>query len=75
MAMRSMEGYAVDAVDFANAAIGADLRAKRDAAGLTQAEVAKKAKMRPEVLSRVESGQGNPTVATINRILKAIDLR
>lgn len=50
-----------------------DLRRKREAAGLTQAEVARRAKMKPEALCRIEKGGGNPTVRTIGRILKAIE--
>lgn len=71
-AIRALEGASVDAREFIETAVASDLREKREAAGLTQVEVAKKAKMRQEVLSRIESGQGNPTVSTIKRILKAI---
>lgn len=70
--LRALEGASVDAREFIQSSIASDLREKREAAGLTQVEVAKKAKMRQEVLSRIETGQGNPTVATIKRILRAI---
>jgi transcriptional regulator with XRE-family HTH domain len=70
--MRALEDASVNAKEFIEGSIAADLREKREAVGLTQVEVAKKAKMRQEVLSRIEGGQGNPTVATIGRILKAI---
>jgi len=66
------QGVSIDAREFIESSIASDLREKREAAGLTQAEVAKKAKMRQEVPSRIESGHGNPTVATIKRILKAL---
>jgi len=62
----------VDALDFLNLSIGADLRKRRESLGLTQVEVARKARMRPEVLSRLEKGHGNPTVRTVRRILRAM---
>lgn len=71
--MRALEDASVNAKEFIEGSIAADLKEKREAAGLTQVEVVKEAKMRQEVLSRIESGQGNPTVATITRILKAIE--
>jgi predicted transcriptional regulator len=62
----------MDAVSFANAAIGDDLRRMRQEADLSQAEVARKAKIRPEMLCRIESGNGNPTVSTVAKIVRAI---
>lgn len=70
--MHALEGAAVNAREFIEGSIAADLKGRREAAGLTQVEVARKAKMRQEVLSRIESGHGNPTVRTIKKILKAI---
>lgn len=63
----------VNAVQFANMTIGKDLLKMRQAAGLTQAQVARKAKMRPEMLCRIELGNGNPTVSTVTKIVKAIE--
>jgi predicted transcriptional regulator len=62
----------MDAVSFANTAIGDDLRKMRLEADLSQAEVARKAKIRPEMLCRIESGNGNPTVSTVAKIVRAI---
>jgi transcriptional regulator with XRE-family HTH domain len=39
---------------------------------LTQAEVAVRAGIRLETISRLENGHGNPTMATVRRILKAL---
>ena len=61
-----------DAVEALNWLSGRDLRRDREAAGLTQAEVARRAGMRAETLSRLERGRGNPTVRTIARIVRAI---
>lgn len=57
----------------ANKLIGLDLRRMRTEAELTQAVVARKAKIRPEMLCRIEAGHGNPTVGTITKIVKAIE--
>ena len=64
---------AVDAVEFARASIGRDLRRKRAKAGLTQAQVAARSGLRLETISRLENGRGNPTVATVRRILSAVE--
>lgn len=61
-----------DALDALNWLSGRDLRRDREAAGLTQTEVARRAGMRAETLSRLERGRGNPTVGTIARIVRAI---
>ena len=61
-----------DAVEFANEAIGRDLRRKREALKMNQQEVAQKADIRIETLSRIESGRANPTIGTVKKILKAL---
>lgn len=62
----------VDAVDFARASIGRDLRRRRAKAGLTQAQVASRSGLRLETVCRLENGKGNPTVSTVRRILAAL---
>ncbi len=54
--------------------IGSQLRAARLQAGLTQVELAQKAGVRQAVISRLERGQGNPTIALIAEIAGAISL-
>lgn len=70
--MRYPDEGAVNAIQFANESIGRKIRAKREALDLTQSDLAKKVGMRPEIISRIESGQGNPTIATIRRVLKTL---
>ncbi len=65
-------GRRIDAVRFANESIGRDLARLRREAGLSQTEVASRAGIRAETLSRLENGQANPTVATVRRILRAL---
>jgi DNA-binding XRE family transcriptional regulator len=66
------EGPYVDALEFTRRSIGKGLRRDRLKAGLKQSEVAAKAGIRVETLSRLESGKGNPTVATIKAICRAL---
>ncbi len=69
------EGPYVDAVDYARESIGRGLRRDRLKAGLTQSTVAGRAGIRGETLSRIESGRGNPTVATLKAITRALGRR
>lgn len=73
--LHGAETEATDAIEFARASIGRDLRRKRERTHLTQAQVAARAGIRLETLSRLENGHGNPTVATIRRILRALGER
>jgi ribosome-binding protein aMBF1 (putative translation factor) len=40
--------------------------------GLSQAELARRARIRPETLNRIEHAKNTPTVATVDRIEKAL---
>ena len=52
--------------------IGKRLKALREAAGLSQATVATTAKISREYLARLEAGQHDPTVGTLQRLAKAL---
>jgi predicted transcriptional regulator len=56
------------AYNIARGVIGARLAKK-----LTQAELAKNAGVSREVIARLESGTGNPTVRTVCRVVSALD--
>jgi len=62
-----------DALAYATVSIAKDLRRQRLAAGLTQADVSRRAGVRVETVSRLENGRGNPTVATVSKIVRAIN--
>lgn len=61
-----------ETLDFIKNSFGRVLRAKRERAGLTQEALAKKAKVRPETVSRIEAGRGNPTLSTLRGLMKAV---
>jgi DNA-binding XRE family transcriptional regulator len=49
-----------------------NLRALREAAGLTQAELAARADMLQPVVARLEGGRGAPQLATLRRYVRAL---
>jgi len=57
---------------FGAVAIGRALRQRRLKVGLTQAELALRAGIRPETLSRLENGRGNSTLATLEALHRAL---
>ncbi len=46
---------------------------RRRAAGLSQAELARRAEIRPETLNRIERGRTNPDFATVRKLVLAMD--
>ena len=52
--------------------IAANIRKARQASGLTQAEVAKKAEVSENHYAQIERGEKNPTLSTFIRIIDAI---
>ena len=70
---RDAERARENSSQFAGKAIGPDLRARRLQARLKSSDVARQAGIRVETLSRIENGRTNPTVATVQSILAALD--
>jgi len=62
----------VPAVAFARATLARGIIRDRARAGLSQAELARRAGIRPETVCRIERGRHTPSVATIQRIDRAI---
>jgi DNA-binding XRE family transcriptional regulator len=54
------------------ASIAREIVADRKAAGLTQQKLAKRAGIRQETLSRIESGKHTPTLKTLKKIDRAL---
>ena len=54
------------------ASIARDIAADRKSAGLTQHQLARRARIRQETLSRIESGKHTPTMKTLKKIDRAL---
>jgi DNA-binding XRE family transcriptional regulator len=63
-----------DALKVANLSIARRIRTYRKKAGMGQLELATAAGVRPETVSRIERGEGNPTVGTIEKLIRAMGL-
>ena len=61
-----------DAIAFGRAAIARKLVSRRIQAGWTQKELAKRAGMRLETISRLEGGKHSPTHETMTRLDQAL---
>ena len=73
--VREAAGRAFDSELAERQAVGAALAAARKNCGATQQVVADAAGIQQAELSRIENGVSNPTVATLLKILAALDLR
>lgn len=62
----------VPAVEFGRKLLARRMILARRRAGLTQAELARRAKIRVETLNRLEKGKHNPDETTFNKIEKAL---
>ena len=63
----------VPAVEFAQASIARKLIRDRRRAGLTQSDLARRAGIRLQSLTRIEKGKAFPDSATFNRIIRALE--
>lgn len=63
----------VAAVEYARASLARKIIASRKRAGLSRAELARRAGVRPETLNRIEKGRNTPDTATLAKISKALD--
>ena len=61
------------AVEAARVLLARKLIRRRRVLGLTQAELAKLARVRVETISRLENGRHSPNVATVDKIVRALD--
>lgn len=61
------------AVEYARASLARKIIKARREAGLTQAELARRARIRPETLNRIERGKTTPDTSTIAKIQDALE--
>jgi DNA-binding XRE family transcriptional regulator len=60
------------ALEYVRASIAQDIIRHRRRLGLTQVELARRAGIRPETLNRVEQGKHSPSLATVEKIDRAL---
>ena len=60
------------AVEYARVSLARKIIKARRMAGLTQADLARRAAIRPETLNRIEKGKTTPDTATIAKIERAL---
>jgi|GEM_PF-389380 len=63
----------VEGFDLDRASLAERLVRRRLAAGLSQAELARRAGIRPETLNRIERGRTTPDFATVRKLVVAIN--
>ncbi len=61
------------AVEYARVSLARKIIKARRQAGLSQAELARRAGIRPETLNRIERGKSTPDTATISKIDRALE--
>ncbi len=64
-----------NADEMARIKLGSKLKAAREKAGLTQAEVATKAGLNANYYAVVERGEGNLSFGKLQRIMKVLDIK
>ena len=60
------------ALPYARASLARKIIRRRQATGLTQVELARRAGIRPETLNRLEQGRHTPTIATVEKLDRAL---
>jgi predicted transcriptional regulator len=60
------------ALAYARASLARNIIRRRQAVGLTQVELARRAGVRPETLNRLEQGRHTPTIATVDKLDRAL---
>jgi DNA-binding XRE family transcriptional regulator len=67
------DGQGVSADEIDGPSLAEKLIRRRKAAGLSQAELARRAGVRPETLNRIERGRTSPDFATVRKLVLAMD--
>jgi DNA-binding XRE family transcriptional regulator len=68
-----IEGSSEGGLSLDRASLAEKLVRRRNAAGLSQAQLARSAGVRPETLNRIERGRTTPDFATVRKLVVAMD--
>jgi ribosome-binding protein aMBF1 (putative translation factor) len=63
----------IPAIEYVRKSLARRITQARRAAGLIQAELARRAGIRPETLNRLEKGKTTPAIATVIKIERALE--
>ena len=63
----------IPAVEYAQASLARKLIRRRWQIGLSQAELARRAGIRPETLNRIEKGKSTPDTSTVEKLVRALE--
>lgn len=61
------------AIELIKTSLGREVRSRREKANLSQADLARAADVRIETISRIEREKGNPTIGTLDNIIRALE--
>lgn len=61
------------AIELIKTSLGKEVRYRRERANLSQADLARAADVRIETISRIEREKGNPTIGTLDNIIRALE--
>ena len=70
---RSLGGSLDDGIDLDRASMAEKIKRRRQSAGLSQAELARRAGVRPETLNRIERGRTTPDFSTVRKLVIAMN--
>ncbi len=62
-----------EVVEFLCASIGREIKSRRKAFGISQKALSRSSGVRIETVSRIENGYKNPTLKTVQKLLKATE--
>jgi transcriptional regulator with XRE-family HTH domain len=70
--MKASSNPVTETVEFLKEVLGPEIRSRREAANLTQLELATAAKVHVVSVSRIERGRSNFTIDTVIKLMRAL---
>lgn len=71
--VRRHKSHLSAAIELIKDSLGREVRYRREKAGLSQADLARESDVRTETISRIERDKGNPTLGTLDNIIRALE--